>query len=308
MKKSVILFFTIALFSVVISNLIATGLQCFAADVFSGQAYGKINHFLQVKDTCDFFVLGSSRANHHIDPTHFKSSSFNMGMDGRRFFFNEALFYLIPDSSFVLFHIDPDEFQDDAESMDRLIPHYGKNKVLDKALMTRGKITFLERLFGSLRFNNTFLALIGNKYLPAYNADHYHGYDPIYPSERDSLNLIREGRHRESKVSSTGKPINSEVIEGLARIKEHSLSAGINCVFFTSPVLHGLDGSDRFFMDSTFNELELAYVDCSNDIDSKDLRLWKDETHLSHFGAQAFSRKIFSRLLTPSAETQVGSN
>jgi len=299
MKKSLILLLKITLVTVLTSNLIVYGIQSFASNVYTGQAYGKVNHFLAVKDTCNLFVLGSSRANHHIDPTVLTSKSFNMGMDGRRFFFNEALFYLLPDSSTVLFHIDASEFYDDAESMDRLVPHFGKSKVLDKSLISREKISLLERILGSLRYNNTLLALIGNKFFPGYNTIEYHGYDPIYPSKMDSLNLVRVDLLNEESDSIIREPVNQAVIEGLIRIKDHLRSVGTTCVFFTSPLLHGCHVSDSIFMDSIFSDLELIYIDYSNDMVGTELKNWKDGTHLSHSGAESFMQKVFSSITKP---------
>lgn len=299
MKNSLFLLFYIILISIVTSNLFAKVFKSYSSDVYTGQAYGKINHYMAVKDTCDFFVFGSSRASHHINPTLLTSKSYNMGMDGRKFFCNEALFYLIPDSSMVLFHIDPSEFYDDAKSMDRLLPHYGKYEILDKALIKQDKINFIERIFGSIRFNNTFLPIIGNKFLPSYKTGDYHGFDPIYLSKMDSLYFIREEFLNDEKLSIIKEPVNQEVIAGLARIKEYSLSAGITCVFFTSPLLKGLDSRDRVFMDSTFSELELIYLDYSNEMIGTEFKYWKDEIHLSHLGAEAFSSKILTDMTTP---------
>ncbi|MAX70193.1 MAG: hypothetical protein CMC76_03695, partial [Flavobacteriaceae bacterium] len=60
---------TIVLLTITISyaldKLIFFGLNKISDNVMSGQAIGKTNQFLSVKDTTDFIVFGNSRANHH---------------------------------------------------------------------------------------------------------------------------------------------------------------------------------------------------------------------------------------------------
>ena len=77
------------------------------------------------------------------------------------------------------------ESYDDGKSMDRLIPHFGRNKEIDHALIVKGRIPILDRIFSALRFNNTLLPLLGNKFYPSYSVKYYHGYDPIYMSKID---------------------------------------------------------------------------------------------------------------------------
>jgi len=277
----------------IISKVIAISIAYIGSDVFTGQGYGKINHFIEVKDTCDLIVLGSSRANHHIDPAQITSRSYNMGMDGRKFFFHATMFYLVADSSTVLFHIDPSDFFDNGESMNRIIPHYGKLEQIDKALREKEQISILERTLGSLRFNNTLLSIIGNKFNPGYNPCDYHGYDPIILSQRDSLLWL--GKKLANKVPEKiiTDSMNQEIFAELAQIKRHSDSMDIDCIFFTSPTYHGHSDHDKVFMDSIFENADMAYYDYSDYLKHTDVMLWKDDTHLSHEGAKIFMRRIF---------------
>lgn len=51
-------------------------------NVYTGQAVGKLNHYLKVKETKKLLIFGSSKANHNIDPKILDENSFNMGLDG----------------------------------------------------------------------------------------------------------------------------------------------------------------------------------------------------------------------------------
>ena len=67
MKKSFQLFLALIIVFVVSDRLIYYGLNTIDKSVFSGQVTGKANQFLQIKDSVDLLVFGSSRANHHVN-------------------------------------------------------------------------------------------------------------------------------------------------------------------------------------------------------------------------------------------------
>nr|MBP9193636.1 hypothetical protein [Saprospiraceae bacterium] len=70
--------------SYVVDKIIFFAFNQISDKVYTGQIIGKLNHFLKLKDSLDWIVLGSSRANHNVDPSRLAPNSFNMGIDGRQ--------------------------------------------------------------------------------------------------------------------------------------------------------------------------------------------------------------------------------
>ncbi|MBF0431224.1 MAG: hypothetical protein HQK83_08105 [Fibrobacteria bacterium] len=81
----------------------------------TGAEGGKLNYLLGLPSVPGVLIMGSSRANHHVDPEAFLTPTFNLAEDGRGIAYNTSVLKILEAnktlSDTIILHIDKKNFQ-----------------------------------------------------------------------------------------------------------------------------------------------------------------------------------------------------
>lgn len=295
----------IILFTLVISyaldKLVFFSLNKVSDEVMTGQAIGKLNQFLSIKDSTEFFVFGNSRANHHIDMGLFKRIGYNMGIDGTGIAYSSTLITTLPKhkKQVILVHVDTKNFFDslyDGGDMRALKSKFQRQPDITNALIKNNQLSSLQSFYYSMNYNGNSISIIKNYFKPSYNYQTYNGYDPLYVS--DSQESIRDIVLSQSETSDCpdNYSVNTKALEYLQSIKRFSdKNPEKTFIFLTSPIHNDFCDGDNKKLSLLMEELDLNYMDFSNLYKETNTNTyWKDRTHMSDKGAQAFSEHLIN--------------
>lgn len=298
-KKLLKIVVLIVLISYVLDKIVFLSLNKISDKVFSGQAIGKLNHFLFQKDIADFVVFGSSRANHHLDVDKFSNNGFNMGVDGTGIAYSSTLINTLPKDKeqLILVHMDINNFfNDDYDGSDirALKSKYHRDIEVTQSLDRSGQISILQKFYYSMNYNGNAIGIIKNYFRPNYDYRNYNGYDPIPVSKsqeamRDAV-LLRKENSTNIKCKDS-LIINKVGLSYLKSIKSFAeKSPNKTFLFVSSPTYNAICNNDNDKLCAIMQDLGLTYWDFSNLYkDRQDNTYWKDATHMSQIGAEAFS-------------------
>lgn len=294
LKASVIIIAT-AFF---VDKVIFVAFNTISDKVFSGQSLGKLNHYLALKDTLDFVVFGSSRANHHVDPKEIPGNGFNMGVDATKIAYSSTLLKLLPEKKpqIILIQIDPENvFSKEYSGRDiqGLKLKYNRNEIIKENIVNLGQKNFLQDFFWSLSYNGKILGILKNYFIPKYDYRNYFGYDPIYVNsvQRNVFENILK-KERIEKCPQEYK-LNKIYASRLMDIKAFCQKEGKKLIFFTAPKLNDPCMEDNVHFNKLMKNKKLTYHDFTDFFKGKDsIIYWKDLSHLSHRGAAIFTDSI----------------
>ncbi|WP_435139483.1 hypothetical protein [Formosa sp. A9] len=288
--------------SYLVDKVIFYSLNTLSDNVMTGQSIGKLNQFLTVKDSVDCVVLGNSRANHHIDVSLLNTSAYNMGIDGTGIAYISALTHSLDKqhNQLVLVHIDTKDFFDlnyNGSDIKTLSAKFNRDKNITASLKQSGLISPLQYFYYTINYNNKLTGILKNYFQPSYNYQMYNGFDPLILSEdqqkiRDEILLKQE--NEECSQLTTINPI---ALNYLEHIKEDAEQENKTYIFITSPIYNDTCPEDNLKLKKLLTEAGLTYWDFSNLFkDLNDTSLWKDETHMSAFGAEQFTLHLKQKL------------
>lgn len=276
-------------------------------NIYSGQGVGKVNVFMQVKDSLDVLVLGSSRAAHHVDTELLEGKSFNMGMDGTKLGYASALFKMLEKKNqIVLVHVDHHNLCEKeyvGDDLSKLTYLTLKNPVIkgyfDKF---RKEDLILSKISNTYAFNGKLFPILKNTILKS--ATTYfdsNGFEPLLPNEnqKKAFALLMKEQKTKGQISHQKNDIKSMsplAFSFLKSIGDHAKSHRIKLIFFTSPSLMNVDEEAREMTKSVFKDLGVTYWDHMDFFERFDPDLWKDQTHLSYKGASEYTDYLSSEL------------
>ncbi|MBP1839451.1 hypothetical protein [Formosa algae] len=270
--------------------------------VYSGQSIGKLNQYLKVKDSVDFIVYGSSRANHNIDPSIISKYSFNIGMDGAKIAYSSVLIQLLPadNAQTILLHIDPNyAFKQNYDGGDvaALVSKYNRDKDIKREIDKLGKNNSLQKFFWSLSYNGKVLGILKNYLNPKDDYARQLGYEPIVVTsmQREIFkNIINRGDVRDvESFCGTNYKMNDIYTRALSDIKMFCEANGKKLILFTSPKYEYPCTELNARFKAQIEDQGFVYYDLTNFFnDNNKLDYWKDKTHLSHVGAQILSKAV----------------
>lgn len=288
--------------SYAIDKLVFFGLNAISDKVMTGQAIGKLNHFLSVKDSTDVLVFGNSRANHHIDMSLYSDNGFNMGVDGTGIAYSSTLINtLLKDKKqLVIVHVDTKNFFDESyEGADirGLKTKFKRDKNITEALKKSGQLSTLQNFYYSMNYNGNAVGILKNFFKPNYDYKTYNGYDPLSVSKsQESMRDIVLSKTDE-KNCLENYTVNTTAKAYLEAIKTYTENSNKTFVFVTSPAYSDTCSGDNAKLNSIMRELGLTYKDYTNLYKTeKDNSYWKDKTHMSKKGAEAFSKYLLNEL------------
>ncbi|WP_299100188.1 hypothetical protein [uncultured Winogradskyella sp.] len=289
-----------------LDKLVFFGLNKISDNVMTGQAIGKLNQFLSVKDNTDFLVFGNSRANHHIDVDLFNDNSYNMGVDGVGIAYNSTLINTLQEDKkqYVIVHIDTKNFFDkdyDGSDIRGLKTKYHRNDQITTALNNSNRLSLLQHIYYSMNYNGNAIGIIKNYFKPGYDFKTYNGYDPltINKSQEEMRDTILSKADTNEECNKNLE-MNLVAIDYLKSMKSFIDKApNKTFLFVTSPIYNDTCDKDNKMLTALMNELGLNYLDYTNLYkNQKDNSFWKDPTHLSKEGAEAFSSVLLKRYKT----------
>jgi len=299
LKKFIkIIILTLAI-SYSVDKLIFFSLNKISDKVMTGQAVGKLNQFLSVKDTSDFLVFGNSRANHHIDVGMFSESSYNIGVDGTGIAYSSTLINTLQKEKkqLILVHVDTKNFIDstyNSQDIRSLKTKFKRNNSITEALNKSGQLSALQHFYYSMNYNGTAIGIIKNFFKPSYDYKSYNGYDPLEVS--DSQESIRDIVLSKfiSKTCLNNYNLNQVALKHLKSIKSFvEDSPNKTFIFITSPSYNDACTEDNEKLAAIMKDFNLTYWDFTNLYkNNKNNSFWKDPTHMSQKGAEAFSKLL----------------
>ena len=299
-KKLLKIVVLILLVSFSLDKIVFFALNKISDEVMTGQAIGKLNHFLSLKDETNFLVFGNSRANHHINVNLFDDKAYNMGVDGIGIAYSSTLINTLEKEKkqLILVHIDTKNFFDKeykGSDIRGLITKYKRDLKITKAIDHSGQLPGLQHFFYSMNYNRNAIGIVKNFLKPSYDHTAYNGYDPLAVSSsqqamRDTIlskNLIDEN-------CSTYDSTNPVALNYLKSILSFiNKSPNKTYIFLTSPLYNDTCKTDNIILNEIMQDLGLTYWDFSDLYQTnKDNSYWKDLTHMSKKGAEAFSKHL----------------
>lgn len=272
--------------------------------VYSGQSIGKLNHFLQVKDSIDFVIFGSSRANHNINPIMLSEKSYNMGVDGRMIAFSSTLIKLLPKQKeqIVLLHIDPhNAFSENynGDDLDALFTKYNRNTIIKNEIDRLNQNNLFQKLYWSISYNGKVLGILKNYVKPKYDFRNYNGYDPIYPTKTQK-DIFKHKLEKLKSVDCKKEFVLNDIYDMyLNELILFSKNNNKTLIIFTSPILKDDCKDDNLHFSKIMKSKGLVYYDLTDYFkNDNSLTYWKDETHLSNIGAELFTNSLKEILIS----------
>jgi len=299
LKKSLVLLFAVFIASYAIDKILYFAISTVSEDVFTGQAIGKLNQFFLVKDKVDILVLGSSRANHHIDVKLISENGFNIGADGTKIAYLNALTKTLPinKKQKLIVNIDAKNLFSkyyDGSDVNALNTRYHKSAVISENIDALGKSNPLRKIYWLIDYNTVLLGIVTNYIKPKYDYKTYFGYDPI--SLTDTQKKIRTKILSQIKKTDCSKidiTVNQLSEKLIIDLNQFCLDNSKDLIVVTTPLFNDTCKEDNKIMSDFFKNLNIKYIDYSDFfIKDNNIDLWKDETHLTKLGAGIFTKAL----------------
>jgi hypothetical protein len=301
--KTLKLILYIAVFSFVIDKIVFVSLNLISDKVYSGQAIGKLNHYLKVKDSLKLITFGSSRANHHINVDLLDASSFNMGMDGMFIAHSAILIKLLPlgQEQTVILHFDPNDAYNTeytGEEIKSLMVKYHRNSLVKTEIQNANQDHFLQHFYWSLDYNGMVLGILKNAVAPKYDYRFYTGYDPLNMNTTQKEIFKISLAQKKSVKCQDNLQINPIFKNNLEAIRGFCKSNNKKLIVVTSPFYDDQCKNDNIKLSEFLKDLNIRYYDYSDFLNENNaFEYWKDETHMSRIGAELFSKAFRNELL-----------
>jgi len=298
MKKAIKLILLILVISFGIDKIVYYSMNAISDKVMSGQAIGKLNQYLQIKDSVDLLVFGTSRANHHIDVSKLDASSFNMGMDGTAIAYSSTLIKLLPKNKeqTVIWHIDPNKVFDTVYKPDDILglnSKYHRNKTIKEEIKKNGQSNPIQSFYFSLGYNGKAFGILKNYFYPSYNYKDYNGYEPITVNETQKEIFKNYLKLKEPRQCYKNYTINPIVKDHLEEVKVFCKENNKRLIIVTSPTYRPECGEQYKQMNNIMKKMNITYYDYSSFfVKNNSFDYWKDLTHLSEEGASIFSLRL----------------
>ncbi|NAS30176.1 hypothetical protein GTQ40_04260 [Flavobacteriaceae bacterium R38] len=305
MKKSILLFIALLVSFFTIDRLVYLVINQFSSRVYTGQSIGKINHFLEVKDSVDLIIFGNSRALHHVNTNLFNTNAYNIGVDGTKLAYTGALLSTLEKKDqTLLIHVDHSKLLDlnyngdDCLGLNHLIDDYDEIKKFIAPFFLSEIV--ISELIKSYRFNGKVPGIFKNYFMPSYEYRNYTGYDPIYPSVAQKEifeNLLLT--EKEDRINiNINKPleINPLINKIIDHIINKSQENDSKIIFFTSPSLNKVDQEVKDKIEDFFLSKGVDYIDYIDFFEEFNKDYWKDFTHLSAKGADLFTEELKGKI------------
>jgi hypothetical protein len=299
-KNFKIIFYLICL-TYIADKLLYVSLNEISSKVRSGATIGKLNYYISIKDETGFLFLGNSRTNHHVKNKWISDSSFNMGIDGSSVnYFLSVLKLTKPDQNKIVYlQIDPNDLFNmayDGSDIKYLNHFYNSNKFIKDEIIKYEGYNFFRTFFWSIDFNGKVLPIIKN----FFNNSNYEkelGFEPLIVNAEQQKIFKKIISLSSEKVCDKNQIINQYFLNKLSEIINLSKIYGFKLKIYTPPLFHKQCVNHSKFLNDFLKNKGIIYQNYSDlFIDNNDLKLWKDDIHLSLLGAEKFTKFLKSNL------------
>ncbi|MDO6596776.1 hypothetical protein Q4512_07600 [Oceanihabitans sp. 2_MG-2023] len=296
--KSVKLIAFIIVLSFIIDKAAYFTITKISDTVFSGQAIGKLNHYLSIKDTTKLIVFGSSRANHHIDVKKLKQSSYNMGVDGKFIAYSATLIKMLPKDvkQTVILHVDPNvayrEYYNREETK-TLMVKYHTNDIIKKELQRSDLVNPLQEFYWCVDYNGLVLGILKNAIFPKYDLETYYGYDPmeVHSTQKEIFQNILA--RNDSIKCKTDLKLNPLFNSYLKEIDSFCKRNNKKLITITTPIYIDKCKNDNIALTKVLKDLNIEYHDYSDFFkDNNHVDYWADIAHMSNVASEIFSKAL----------------
>jgi hypothetical protein len=269
--------------------------------VYSGQSIGKLNQFLEIKDNLDFIVVGSSRANHHVNVEKITSNSFNMGLDGTKIAYSTTLIKTLPNKKqVILMHISPEIAFSKSYSggdIESLKSKYNRNTIIKNEIDYLEKNNHLQQFYWSLGYTSSVLGIFKNRISPNYNNKSYKGYDPLTVSKEQKKTLQTILNRNITKPCQQNLVLNPVYEYYLRNLEAFCNENQKKLILFTAPVYDDTCKADNEKLAQILKGSMFKYYDFTDFFkNNNSIDFWRDKTHLSETGAQLLTTELKEKL------------
>lgn len=302
---------------IVAATLVATDrvfYYCFTKYIFSktfnGDSGGAINYTLKKQPRSDFFILGSSRAKYHIDPSLltalYNGNGYNAGKNGYGgIVYNDMLLHLILNEpaapKMILLQADPRYFfktgnEDFTDELLPLYPFVGNSVALQNFINDNtGYAERFKLFFHAYRYNGKFAGVIYN-YATRQSFTGNNGFESLAGKIDSSTFQAPEPLSTQQTYSAVKINLLTDVVK-TCNARKIRLAVVFPPTYKNSNFLQqATDTIIRVLNKSG----ELSIYDFS-DIEKlpalQPAYLWKDLSHMNKTGAAIFSKMLNDSLL-----------
>ena len=291
----------IILCSYLLDKMVFVFLNSISDQVYSGQNIGKLNQFLEIKDNLDFIVVGSSRANHHVDVEKFAMNSFNMGVDGTKIAYASTLIKtLLNKKQTVLMHIATERAFSKTYSGEDILSlksKYHRNNTIKNEIDYLEKNNPLQHFYWSLGYTGSTLGIIKNWFSPNYDYTSYNGFDPLSISDGQKKTLQKILKSDNIETCQDELVLNPVYEYYLKNLQVFCKKNRKKLILFTAPTYSDSCKNDNEKLAQILNSLNYEYFDFTDFFNNNNsIDYWKDKTHLSDVGAQLLTNELNSKL------------
>jgi hypothetical protein len=268
----------------------------------SGESGGSLNYLLKKEKNADYFILGSSRAKHQIDPeelTAINGVGYNAGINGvGTILHSNILLDILLHENFkpkiILLQIDAINFAAErlesyVYGLNSLYPYYKKSKLLQSSVK---ELPFEEQLklnFEMYKFNGKITNLLLNYFKQKSVVDN-NGYFPLYQT-MDSVN--------QQDLPFAKFNFSVKKLQVLNNIITSCKQNNIQLVIIFSPYYKNVNykKDEVNFLKNYISNIsgKVNIIDMANITNLPDLQNaqnWKDIGHLNNIGAAKFSASL----------------
>lgn len=250
----------------------------------------------------DVIILGSSRANHHYNPSILEDSIdlsvFNCGKDGKPFYYSAAMFDAITERyspKLVVFDIEPRMLEHGFTTYEdayELNPFYDENELFRQIINKKSKTEPIKMLSHMYRYNSRAVAIVGKLFVSDFVQ--YKGYAPISTTGYKYIESMPQVTY-----DDTAMGIDEFTLYLLNHTIEKAKQKDIQIIFSVSPRYQqsNIDDVNSWkYLNNILsqNHIPLIYNGDTSLIDKPEY--FKDIAHLNSDGADIFSKHFAKKL------------
>lgn len=260
--------------------------------------YGFTTKALDIQ-TSDVVILGSSRAQHHYNPSIISDSFgsltvYNAGRNGHFLVYQTAVLKMMLDRytpNVVILDLTPYDLTDnngdtDYDKLSSLLP-YSNHMSYNEILRMRSWYEPIKAISKTYRYNSTFFKLLH----PGSSDYQDNGYEPLYGS--------LQGANKLKETINDTYPLSDKKIRELKRMIELCDDNKIKFVVLTSPYYANYPETPTMkYVAALAKEKGFVYHSWMNTKQYDNPELYHTPDHLNAEGADIFSREVVSYLMS----------
>jgi hypothetical protein len=253
------------------------------------------------KTTADLLIFGSSRANHHYNPSVFESrlnqSYYNVGRDGNSIFYHSAVLKAVLkrySPKIVILDFVHGEFQKNQNSYDRLsslLPYYSNHPEMRSIINLKSDYEKIKLFSNIYPYNSSiFTITVGNAEFNKKRNGDIKGYVPLTKIWNGSIKIDN---------SSTSYEIDTMKVNAYKTFIQDCINSKVKIYIACSPYYIKSNHSDYSVIigKEIAKRNNIEFFDYSKDsVFINNSKLFSDNSHLNDSGAIVYSNMLIDRI------------